>query len=387
MHMPRRASQHGLSLIELMIALLIGSILLLGLVQVFSASRTAYQLSQGVARVQENARFAMDYLQRDLRMVGHYGCVNDQGRLQTDGSLLSHLSAADNPFNFAVSIQGYEANGTAPDTDVNLAAPTAGWAPALPPYISGLNPLPGSDILMLRFLTSDGVPVTAVGVDQVTVDAGKWGVLTRDGVANPALFGVADCTYTDVFQANTVAAAAGIVTTSPSGGLSTGSPDFAGRFAASPAGQTMMYRAESIAYYVGTGAGGGPALFRARFSAAPGGGAVIPVAEELVEGIENLQVVYGQDPEAVDSLSGNISNFLTAETLGAPTTGAGEQGWRRVGQVKVGMVASSPEPAASVQADGNGLRALGVIYTAPNDALYRSSYESAIALRNRLYGN
>ena len=54
-----RRRQAGLSLIELMIALLIGSILLIGLVQVFGASRTAYQLSEGMSRTQENARFAL----------------------------------------------------------------------------------------------------------------------------------------------------------------------------------------------------------------------------------------------------------------------------------------------------------------------------------------
>jgi type IV pilus assembly protein PilW len=84
----------GLSLIEIMIALAIGSLLILGLVQVFAASRTAYQLSEGMARTQENARFAMDYLQRDIRMAGHYGCVNDQSHLQTPGALVSHFTPA-----------------------------------------------------------------------------------------------------------------------------------------------------------------------------------------------------------------------------------------------------------------------------------------------------
>ena len=119
-----RKQSLGVSLIELMIALLIGSILLLGLVQVFDASRTAYQLSQGVARAQENGRFAMDYLQRDIRMLGHFGCVNDQARLQTAGSLSSHLAATDNALNFNISLQGYDATATAPTNALNLAAPT-----------------------------------------------------------------------------------------------------------------------------------------------------------------------------------------------------------------------------------------------------------------------
>ncbi|MCY0536225.1 PilW family protein, partial [Klebsiella pneumoniae] len=75
---PKR--QAGVTLIELLVALGIGALLILGLVEVFSASRTAYQLSTGLARSQENGRFALDILQRDIRMAGHVGCVNDQAR-------------------------------------------------------------------------------------------------------------------------------------------------------------------------------------------------------------------------------------------------------------------------------------------------------------------
>ena len=102
-----KRSIRGLSLIELMIALLIGSILMIGVVQVFAASRTAYQLSEGMSRVQENGRFALDYLQRDIRMAGHFGCVNDQARGQINGALNSHF-AANGPMDFGFSVRGYE---------------------------------------------------------------------------------------------------------------------------------------------------------------------------------------------------------------------------------------------------------------------------------------
>ena len=124
----------GLSLVELMIALLIGSILMLGLVQVFSASKAAYQVSEGLARVQENGRFALDYLQRDIRLIGHFGCVNDQShKQQVDALRMNTGATAGQPLDFNLSVQGYEANGTSQvDQVLNLAAPTAGWTPALP---------------------------------------------------------------------------------------------------------------------------------------------------------------------------------------------------------------------------------------------------------------
>ncbi|MET0756352.1 MAG: prepilin-type N-terminal cleavage/methylation domain-containing protein, partial [Pseudoxanthomonas sp.] len=230
-----RKQVQGLSLIELMIAILIGLILLVGVIQVFAAARTAYQLSTGLARAQENGRFAIDYLQRDIRMAGHFGCVNDQARLQTAGSLNSHFAATDNPANFAVSIRGYEANSTSPADTITLTAPVAGWSPALPTYLSTLSPAPraGSDIIVLRFFGRDGVPVTNITASQITVEAGKWNVLVNDGVANPAFFGISDCTFADVFQGTTVSAGAGTITATASG-LNATPIDFASRYTASP---------------------------------------------------------------------------------------------------------------------------------------------------------
>lgn len=371
----------GLSLIELMIALVLGSILMIGLLQVFSASRSSYALAEGLSRVQENARFAMDYLQRDLRMIGHYGCVNDQFRLQRAGQLTSHF-AAGGQLDFSRTIQGYEASGSAPGNTVSLASAASGWTPALPGYISGLSPAPraGSDIIVMRFLAPEGIPVTGLGTaaapNQVTVDAGKWSVLTNGGVANPTLFAVADCTYANVFQGTSVNAATGTITATQSG-LNVTGPDFYNRFTASPAGQTVLYRAEALVYYIATGAGGGPSLWRARLN-----GTAAPQTEELVEGIENLQLLYGRDQSTdLTRLTGNIAVQNAASTLG--TT---EAEWRRVGQVQVGVLARSPDPSTSGTAV-NAPRLLGTTLTPPTDSRYRAIYEASVALRNRLYSS
>jgi len=107
---PDARYSRGLSLIELMVAILLSSILVMGLVEVFSASRTAYQFSQGIARAQENSRFAMDFMLRDLRMVGHTGCVNDQAlTMAGGGGINGHFGGASYPLRFDVSVQGYEA--------------------------------------------------------------------------------------------------------------------------------------------------------------------------------------------------------------------------------------------------------------------------------------
>lgn len=376
-----RHHERGLSLIELMVAMLLGLIVMLGVIQVFAASRTSYAVTEGLSRVQENARFALDSLERDLRMVGHYGCVNDRYRLLSAGQLNSHF-AGGGALDFAQSLQGYDATGTGVTGTLNLSAPAAGWSPALPPWINNLNPVPGSDIVVLRFLAPEGVPVTGFSASgagvSASVDVAKWPVLTQGGVAAPALFGIADCTYADVFQATAVGG--GTVTTKQAA-LNTTPIDFDSRYTASPAGQTVLYRAEAVVYYVGTGSNNRRSLFRARILPAVGGTNIATTPpEELVEGVDSVQFVYGLDGESDPTRpSGHIGLQRTADAI---TT---EVDWRRVGQIKVGVLASSPDPASSRQAeDATRMRLLGTIVNAPQDGRYRTLYDTTISLRNRL---
>lgn len=368
----------GVSLIELMVALAIGAILVLGLVQVFGASRAAYQMSEGIARVQENARFAMDYLQRDIRMAGHFGCVNDQAHFVKDeGDPTNHLTHAD--LDFSVSVQGYEAAGTGPQDTVTIGGATGGWTPTPPSFSPA--PSPGSDIIVLRYLGSVGTPVTVIGgspgAEELSFATGGWDALTDEGVTSPTLFGVADCSFVDVFQGS--GGTSGVTV----GG--TPATQLASRYNAFPAGQAMLYRANAVAYYVAPGATGEPALWRAR---ADDTGAF--TSEELVEGIESLQLLYGQDATPdISAQSPPVGNIVVHQPANLLGTDATE--WRRVGLVQVGMLVSSPDRASAPQAVDAAAnpRVLGVEFepATTNDAHYRVAYEATIAVRNRLFGN
>jgi type IV pilus assembly protein PilW len=381
----------GLSLIELMVALAIGSLLVLGLVQVFAASRAAYLTSEGMSRVQENARFAMEYLQRDIRMAGHFGCVNDQAHwVREQGDLVTHFDsvAASHPLNFNVSIQGFEATSTAPGDSLTLGAPAAGWTPALPGQISALDPLPGSDVIALRYLSEGGVPVTgltAAGANTIVsfadangaVTAARAATLTADGVGAPALYGVSDCSRVDVFGIASANLAAGQVTSN--------NASFPNEYTTHASGLTRLYRANSVVYYVALNITGEPALFRARFT-----GAAYGDVEELVEGIESLQFLYGRDNTANLTLATPPSGTITLQDT-ANTLGTDRNNWLRVGLVQVGLLARSPNPASAGDPAGPDQqpRVLGVRFAPPAtaDARYRGSYESTVALRNRLFGN
>lgn len=85
--------QRGLSLIELMIAILLGMILLLGVVQLFLSSKNTYTTQQGLSRVQETGRLAMQFIARDTRMAGYTGF---RGRVSTISNTLSPITISNN---------------------------------------------------------------------------------------------------------------------------------------------------------------------------------------------------------------------------------------------------------------------------------------------------
>lgn len=66
-----KSSQSGFSLVELMIAMTLSLMLLGAVIQVFLSSKLTSELSNDVSRVQENGRFSLEFLARDIRMAGY----------------------------------------------------------------------------------------------------------------------------------------------------------------------------------------------------------------------------------------------------------------------------------------------------------------------------
>ena len=71
-HTPRRAG--GFSLIELMIAMLLGLIVIAGVTSVFLANMSSYNTNQALSEVQDGARTAFELMSRDMRQAGLTGC-------------------------------------------------------------------------------------------------------------------------------------------------------------------------------------------------------------------------------------------------------------------------------------------------------------------------
>ena len=81
-----RNRQHGMTLIELMVALAIGMFLMIGAITVFMQGRTTFRITESLSRLQENGRFALDTLEPDIRMAQYWGLTNRSTNI--DGAAL-----------------------------------------------------------------------------------------------------------------------------------------------------------------------------------------------------------------------------------------------------------------------------------------------------------
>lgn len=115
-------AQAGLSLIELMVAILISTLLLLGVLELYINTSRTDRTSNELARVQENGRLVMELLSREARRAGYQGCVaassstTDGGITYPDDALAG--TATSLTFRYARPTAG----GTFPNRDCDNSA-------------------------------------------------------------------------------------------------------------------------------------------------------------------------------------------------------------------------------------------------------------------------
>lgn len=84
---PDRRRLSGFTIVELMIAMALGLFLVAGVVTLFLNSRQSFSQDENTARLQDEARFAMQELARDLRMASYLTEPLVPGSITQDGGL------------------------------------------------------------------------------------------------------------------------------------------------------------------------------------------------------------------------------------------------------------------------------------------------------------
>jgi type IV pilus assembly protein PilW len=341
--MKNKPYQTGMTLIEIMIALLIGAFLLGGVLQIFIGSKQTYRVQEGLSRLQENGRFALDFLSNNIRMAGFLGCNSQAPLTNTLSTPTSFL------YNFGRAIEGFESTSS------------SAWTPAIDAAIT--SPLGGSDVITIRKADDQSFTVTthAASTDALTLDATATtanlrtaGFLTSAGANGCATAVVSDCSANAVFQ---VSAIAGSVLSHNAGSGCT--PDNSTNDLGKTYVSGQVYPINTISYYIRTGAGGQPSLYRRIGSSG---------AEELVEGIEQMQILYGEDTDPTPDGAPNY--YVPANNVVDMT---------KVVSIRISLLAATLDDNLTTQRleyTYNGTT------TTPTDNKIRRVFNTTIAVRN-----
>lgn len=392
--MPGRR-QRGLTLIELMIALVLGSMLMIGAVQLFSGMRSAYQLNEGLSRVQEAGRFAVDILSQDLRMAGYLGCMSNSRDLNVGVAPYLDNDDIDSFYlNFTRGVEGFEASGSAPDQTLTISslhpegAAAANWSPPLPDvFIQGADPrrpIAGSDVLILRYMEGDGVrfvpPYTKGNQYHVTDN--------QDFQQGDLLF-AADCQGGGyLFRRNNSSGNGGDDDDNGGGkgggggggGSGSGKDNIQPGAGTDPEYRTFgpdaeMARPRMVAYFIGVDDAdyGRPTLYRQTFNV---NGTSVAPPDALVSGIETMQVLYGVDQ------GGNrvVDQYMTADEVQAANL------WFAVASIRVGLLARSEThvvPLGEQTPKEFSLLGTEVNVDIDDDRRHRQIFVTTVNLRNR----
>src|SRR5580698_8245939 len=139
MQLQRDPSQAGFSMVELMVALVLGVILTSGVISVFISSKNTYNTNNSLGQVEEGGRYALNFMQPILTMAGNTGCSRPGDSRQQAGytdyipttGMIINSAYASGPepgtswapmYNFALPVFGYEATGTG----INATIPSNG---------------------------------------------------------------------------------------------------------------------------------------------------------------------------------------------------------------------------------------------------------------------
>jgi type IV pilus assembly protein PilW len=333
--------QGGLSLVELMVAMAVSLVLLGGIYQIFFSSATSYSVNENYSRLQENARFAMGFLERDVRQAGYRGCRNDPA------AFVNLLQDADQfDYNFALPLEGFD-------------AAAAKWDRTLPKVVTA--PRRGSDILALRnqlegtlsYLRTDmasrqaPLPIPPGSQDQPYKSTGGDLVM------------VSDCQGATVFQISSYIHGQGEVLHQGSAGSPGNRSDDLNRLYRRNA---ELGRVATVLYYVRNSAERVPCLYRKVGAAG---------AEALVEGVESMQILYGIDDDGDRA----ADRYLPASAA-LP--------WELVVSLRIGLLLRSLTEDPRGEVDNRVYDVNGQSVGPANDRHFRQVFSSTIGLRNRL---
>lgn len=367
----------GLSLIELLIAMTMGLALTVGVSQVYVANNQTDRDQEARARMQESGRFALNYLTQEFRMAGYLGCL----ATIDENSINNTLDGPPASFQPTMGLQGWEAASSSPgvisnSTNNTAVASTAGgtWSSSGGSVLDTFNAVPGTDVVRVWSSAGTGAAINSITPNPGSTDVNS-GVI--DIEAGDILL-LSDCERADWVQACDVQDVGGGASIKSALSATCVPGNVATRpLVTQTGGELVKLRGTTL--YIGKRddlATNPPSLFRRELGQTAAAGA----AEELIEGVENFQVLYGVNTDN-DSMK-TIDGYVVATSVGD---------WSNVISVRISVLVQSIED--NMRPSPQPYTFNGVLYdgtagngSLPADTRLRRVFTTTTTLRNRAVG-
>lgn len=341
--------QTGFSIVELMVAILIGLIILAGVIQVVATSKTSFVGQEEMSFIQENARYAMDVIGKDVQGAGYWGCAGS-------GANVALVAGVDNvaaqPFLGMLSVEGFLNETDAPDAYADKLRTLAGGAK--------------SESLLLRSFSGPAVPVEShVGTTLTLLD--------NHNMADGNYVGIVaeDCQRIGIFRAATAENDTITYAASQNNSINSIKPELGKSIICPGADCSTTYSQNynpgavvmnftSHAYFIGesTALPGLPALKRAVLR----NGAV--AEEEIALGVEDMHLRFGVREN-------NNLRYWSANAV---------PNWNNVVAVEVTLLMRSQSPSLP----GNETLAFAEGTRTYNNRFMKQMVSSTFRIRNRI---
>jgi type IV pilus assembly protein PilW len=335
--------QRGIGLVEIMIAMTLGIIVTGAVVQIYLSSKRQNDMQGGLTGRQEVSRYATQLIQRDLQMAGFRGCLRDLGNVENT------LNNPDDFLNdYDTHVEGFE--------DV-VSADLPGDITA-----GGNEVVADTDVLVIRtvddpnlqlnanMVTSSSDPVTVADLDPAAPDTPAVGDIML----------ITDCGGSAVFEVTGFDEGTGtIVHDAGAGAPGNASKNMVRRYSAG----AQLFTLRTTTYFIRNNAAGIPGLWRRVGDDAP---------QELAEGVEDMQVLYGEDTIGNDQVP---DLYRAADTV---------VNWNNVVSLQVALLVSSVREQVA-DADPRTFVLLDEAAVGPfTDGRLRQVVSFTVAMRNRL---
>ncbi|SBV35426.1 Prepilin-type N-terminal cleavage/methylation domain-containing protein [uncultured Stenotrophomonas sp.] len=289
--------QAGFSLIELMVAMLIGLLVVGAAVGIFLSNRQVYRATEGIGRLQEGTRVAFELMSRDLREAAGNPCVNNLPLANVlnnfGGNWWSNIE------NWAGAFRGYGASEAATGLTTGTGAGQR---------------VAGTEVLQL-FSADDNV-VTISTHDTAgatfTVNNASHGIAAGDlAVAcngkQASIFQVSAASGTSIQHAAIGTPGNSTIALNVISGEKF---DYSPAAAAGSESVSVLARLRASRWYVGNG-NNGPSLYQ---QVATANGTV--ATQEVAEGVSNMSVLYLVEDkntyQGIAAVGGNWGNVTAA---------------------------------------------------------------------------